>query len=109
MAQKRFATCIQCGQPVRGDTLRGRCPSCYRTWLLGGNTAVPVPQLRDEKLSQGRRPAASTQFEPGTDGKKEVMRLRAGRGESCFHPEDAKGGDASEYRNTHRTETDDDD
>ena len=93
MRQKPAATCGNCDGPITGLSWRGMCQRCYRAWLLAGNRATPLAQLSKSRQSQGRRPAESTPFEPGTDGKKEVMRLRAGRGESCFHPDDAKGGD----------------
>lgn len=110
--RKRKA-CIECNREFPGKPFRGRCRACFKKVVtaVGGLPGVGIAHTASkERARQGRRPADPTHFEPGSDGKKEIMRLRAGRGESCFHPDDATGGKASEDRHEwHHTEFDDDD
>jgi hypothetical protein len=92
--------------------IRGVCFACFRNPATRPPEPTPPPpkscQLAKEPARQGRLPAHPTPFLPGTEAKMAVMRDRANRKESCFHPDDAMPDDGS--RNTvHHTETDDDD
>lgn len=93
--------CIDCEQEFAGPAYRGRCHACFKKVVTadGGLPAVGVSKTRArDRDKYGRKPSEPTRFEPGSDGKKEIMRLRAGRGESCFHPDDANGGESDDRR-----------
>lgn len=109
---RRKRACVDCGADFTGKAFRGRCRACFKKVVMadGGLPAVGIDTAnRVERAKRGRPPTDPTHFEPGSDGKKEVMRLRAGRGECLFHPDDAKGGDATDLNRWHSTDGDDDD
>lgn len=84
--------CPQCQQPIAGIAVRGVCWPCFKDPerrpppSIDGNTARRAAEVR----RQGRVPADPTPFYPGTEAKMRVMEWRASRGESCFHPDDAR-------------------
>lgn len=95
MARKkvdRLRTCPQCRQPIAGVAVRGVCWACFKD-----PNRRPAPSFDGKNARrsgdvrrQGRVPADSTPFLPGTAEKVRVMEWRASRGESCFHPDDAR-------------------
>jgi hypothetical protein len=108
-------TCRHCEQRCESLIARGLCWPCYKDADVRNKYPpvldVPPKVTRDQKERQGRPPRDPTQFEPGTEGKIEVMAERVRRRETCFHPRDAKTGDADENRriahHEHKHEDDD--
>lgn len=90
--------------------IRGACLDCFRNPATRPPEPDPPKVCRSAKtpLRQGRLPAHPTPFLPGTAAKMAVMRDRASRKESCFHPDDAMPDDGTRNRHT-STETEHDD
>jgi hypothetical protein len=78
---------------------RGLCFVCSRTPEIRVRYA---PKGRaegwygGETRASGRLPAEPTHHPPGSEGKIAVMAERAARGESCFHPQDARNAPGAE-------------
>ena len=83
-------TCKDCQSRDCNKLYGGRCKSCFKK-AMESNREIPLKnKSRRPSREQGRTPANPTFFQPGSDGKKEIMRLRVSRGESCFHPDDSQ-------------------
>jgi hypothetical protein len=112
VGRKNCVRCVVCHTPMKTVGIRGVCLTCHRDPAKRPAASDP-PIFSVVKNSpaprQGRVPADPTPFFPGTAEKMEVMRNRAARGESCFHPDDAKPDESvtNTWRFTQR-EIDDD-
>jgi len=70
---------------------RGLCTRCYkRPEVVAKYPPLPGSYYGVTVEGDGRSPKVPTHHLPGTPGKIEVMRQRAERGETLFHPLDGQ-------------------
>lgn len=98
--KKPKLTCSLCRSGIDRHSFGGLCWACFKVPenRTACQLARPPKPAAKERARKGRPPAHPTPHEPGTALKVEVMRMRAARGESLFHADDARRGDGGEPR-----------
>jgi hypothetical protein len=88
--------CAHC-KLTKAITCRGLCSRCYST--PGVRCCYGRPATRGVGLGNApKMPVHPTDAPPGSERKMRVMHERLARGESCFHPLDARTLDATTSR-----------